>query len=430
MDLTDAIWFDRLFRPYLGRYTARFSGRGEACWYAIDRRMDLPLLQRALDGKTTIGWYASFRSPVFGVDIDDHRTGGWSRDYTAPRGRLRDLYQATVERIGRLPSVVFSSPRGLHAYYLLTELVHIDNLRQSVKAQIGEVPVEIKPTAHTTLRVPAKKRVRDPVSLASTWTGSPDEFEWTSLTQHAPADLFGDDWRTTLRVGAHRDGVARVTRKREHAARVAGDGIPSLEEVESTIMPFKNGQTYRQTFLLGVACRRAGIRLEKAIAIGYDWLNRSPDYTGGLLRNERELEQRLEHIYEKGPESTSVPRVHVELTPAVDAVIERLTCSHPFVKQRTKSVRRFLQSLAEWKALHDSIGNDRAETARYDDAYPYYAVNRNSGLYPLPSALLERWNKNYVSMLRWLISAGVLTDASAYSPRQHVCRYYRIVLEE
>ena len=45
----------------------------------------------------------------------------------------------------------------------------------------------------------------------------------------------------------------------------------------------------------------------------------------------------------------------------------------------------------------------------------------------LTSNLLKKWNKNYRSILTWLLSIGLLEESGhSYSPHHHVCKHYFI----
>lgn len=64
---------------------------------------------------------------------------------------------------------------------------------------------------------------------------------------------------------------------------------------------------------------------------------------------------------------------------------EHLVAIHPFVPQRTKAIRRFLQSLAGWKAYQDQIYANNAALGYYNDIHLFYQRNRSNGFYPIPA---------------------------------------------
>jgi hypothetical protein len=62
-----------------------------------------------------------------------------------------------------------------------------------------------------------------------------------------------------------------------------------------------------------------------------------------------------------------------------------------------------------------------------DDMYKYYAVNRKRGLYPLPASVQKKWNKNYHSILKWLLEIEVLKESGyGYDPKRGICKWYYI----
>lgn len=58
----------------------------------------------------------------------------------------------------------------------------------------------------------------------------------------------------------------------------------------------------------------------------------------------------------------------------------------------------------------DKIFQQKDRMVYMDDMYKYYAVTRKKELYPLLYSVQERWNKNYHSILKWLLKIEELKD--------------------
>ncbi len=390
----------------------------------MHKRLSMRLLQKALDGILTVGWYATFRTPVLGIDIDDHRTGGWTYNQRHPLPALREHYEAVVESFPRQPSLVAKSPHGIHVYYLLTERVHIESLHHLAGTMIENASPELKPTPHATLRIPATSRFRHPRSLQPMKEWRDQGVPWERLPRYPISDLFGDEWRDRLPAPG-RAATGRPSTD-EHRVTLGTERpvLPDLSEVESTVLPFRDGETYEQTFLFAMACRRRGMSVNETIKRALLWLDRSTAYTGSLRASPDELEERIRHIFKI---ERSEPVITTPDIGGFRPAVERLAKQHPFVPQRTKAIRRFLENLVRLKIYHDAVAANESMLLRYDDKYPFYRLNRSRGVYPLPSNLLKKWNTNYPSILAWLMEIGVLIDpGTSFSPHQRVCKYYGI----
>jgi len=429
--LADAAWFVDLFKPYLGRYTAYVHTAGQGrTWITRRERFSIRALQQAIDGTYQLGWYSSIATPVLGIDIDDHVHGGWRVGKREPLPELRTRYERIRDSFPVLPSMVVLSPHGLHLYYLLTSPLHYRNLQTLARKTLPEIPVELKPTPSTTLRVPARKWMLHPESLTRLYPTPDRGIDWSAVPVYQREILFGPDWRVTLRETDFMGVPARKGSSSDRTARLAGRApvaVDSLKEVELEVLPFRNNETNEQVFKLVVACRKTGFSLQETIDRVLWWIDRSPGYTGPLKDNADALENKVSYIY--GARKTRPAPEAVDISEYAQA-IDDLVARHPFVPQRTKAVRRFLEKLVGTKKRHDLISASKSLTRYEDDKYEYYRLNRTRGVYPLPSKTLKAWNTNYTSILEWLLDIGLLEESGrGYSPLQHVCKHYFIHID-
>lgn len=108
-------------------------------------------------------------------------------------------------------------------------------------------------------------------------------------------------------------------------------------------------------------------------------------------------------------------------------MVEKLADAHPFSRQRTQPIERFLKGLCRWFSWHDAIYKDKNELARFDYFYKFYRQNRKRAFYPLPRKLMVKFDHRYYELVDWLKDAGFLTQAPfEYSADAHICRYYKI----
>jgi hypothetical protein len=111
--VSTASLFKQIFSPYLGKYLFPKPEHGlftEAdSWLTAEKPLTDGKIQRAIASAAVYGYFLSICARSFCIDIDDHAGKG--------EGYLLSIYQRTVNRLGRYPSVVCKTPRGLHAFY-------------------------------------------------------------------------------------------------------------------------------------------------------------------------------------------------------------------------------------------------------------------------------------------------------------------------
>lgn len=321
-------------------------------------------------------------------------------------------------------------------------------------------PYELKPTPTTTLRIPRRQWLRNPATLTPLYKHTTRPIDWHTFPIYHLSTLFGPDYRrhlsihgyphpTTLNPAALIPGIhpthptpPRSTKKRRNTRSTQAPPSPInhtlITDIESQYLPFQPHQTNDQLLQLVPAYLKAGLTPDQAITRIIDHLRSSPTYTGPLT-NPDKATRRITHVINYVTNHThtpSTPNNPIQPTDPIQSIhttdsiepTEHLVAKHPFVPQRTKAIRRFLESLASWKTHHDRIYANKALLGHYDDVHPFYQINRSNGFYPLPKNLLRSWNDNYGDILTWLINIHVLTRSPhSYIPGK-TCLYYKINL--
>ena len=159
---------------------------------------------------------------------------------------------------------------------------------------------------------------------------------------------------------------------------------------------------FRSYFARGLSHAEAVERLRvKLFADGYH----------GELENPRRLSQRVASTYKNLKRQPVTADIKSTLTFADLEFIETLTAKHPFARQRTQAVRRFLESLFYWLSWHDMIWKEsQQDVTLLSWLYAGYRTQRRLGRYPIPARLIEKWNKRGCAIFSWLISERVIND--------------------
>jgi len=400
--------------PYRNRYLCQyerrdlFSGEPEKSWmtkheYLLDQTIDA-----ALNGEITIACLAGTCTKVLGIDIDDHKNLGM--EY------LLSVYDQTVQKVGSNPSLLCKSPRGLHAYWYIEQYLPTEILVMVAQQHLKGVPVEIKPTMTTALRIPSQNTILDPATFRK--IGKTVDETIAKATVYHYAELFEGQLHNY-----------NPTRKQKRDRVISMRKAESLYNIEAQVVPmgFLDGCSNQQFLELEQAYRCAGLSIEEALDRFKLVLDRSYGYTSSKadaisLKN---IRKRLECTYKKNETpKTYKPR---EISLFNQPIIEDLIAVSPFAKQREKPLRRFLGELLAWCDWHDDVLKDKPLTAVFDYYYKYYRKNRKEGYYPLPKNQLRKWNGHYNEIMQWLLRIGFLEESPyQYSKILSVCKYYRI----
>ena len=416
--MTSAEIFVDLHKPYRKKYITRHASEGELFtgtrWSHKNDFLSYGLIKEAIEGVLTLGYFASTITQVVGVDIDNHRnySDGW----------LLNIYTQVVERFGAYPSVLVRTPRGLHAFWYLTQPYSTEIIKDYTEQRLEGLLdfIDIRPDVNNALRIPVEDNLLDPETLEP--IRQPAKLVMQSAEQYNAISLFFQEWQQQLPTETHQN------KRKKFALFRRGEKI---NEGEQRIAPFGfiNGQTNPQFLQLAVLYRTNGLDVDTAYERMLMLLERSHLYTGNLKRR---LRKRLEWEYNNN-QYTPKP---VETQPTLfdQQIIDYAVENSPFAYQRDEGIRRFVKELLKWRNYQDEIMKSPSEVAVWNYYYRYYWKNRKEGYYPLPHSLLKQWNKRYNELLPFLIELGVLKPSpygySASSNGTGVSKYYSIIQGE
>lgn len=243
-------------------------------------------------------------------------------------------------------------------------------------------------------------------------------------------EIFGPDYRQilrSLRFPRPSSNSPIIKDGRTSSKNTRSEKIERLYKAEADLLPFKNHQTNEILQHLIPIYKSNGFTQEYSINRILAHIENSPHYTESL--NDPVVAAKRVIAFYPDREDTRTP--HIVNTIIFSKEMEELITSHPFVKQRTKGIRKYFTCLISWKISHDRSLYDKPFLYEMIDMYPYYAINRKKGFYPLPSILQEKWNKNYNTLLPWLKEIGILKESPfPYSSTLHICKYYEIHIPE
>ncbi|MDR0707039.1 MAG: hypothetical protein LBF60_04065 [Treponema sp.] len=282
--------FHENFSPYRGRHIyqkqepAGLFGDPLSAWLTSGRPLTSAKIASAILGEAIIGYFLAVFPRSFCVDIDDHAGKG--------AGYLLSVYDAVCRKLAR-PSLLCKTPRGLHAFYFLTHPVPELLLIERAKAAVAGVPAEVKPTSQIGTRIPAERRLIDPL----TWEplNRPFADAVHAADKYHPVELFGmsvmpDTVVETLKSRKDRVVKVKVWEKigrleAEYAGETRGVRAGATNDILCELIPVYRG---------------GGLTPEEAAAEFSALLD--PSYTGEL-RSFRRLVRRVESFYKKGPET-------------------------------------------------------------------------------------------------------------------------------
>jgi hypothetical protein len=405
MDKAEA--FFKTFRPYQRKYAAKDTAGFFDAWHTLPAPLTADLVRQAITGTLALAYFSTTARDSFAVDIDAHHGQG--------DGYLLTVYSRLNTALGVHPSALFKSPRGLHAYYFLSDYVPEAILLNLVRDRLKGIPVECRPTTSQALRIPAEPRAVDPVTM------QPLNLPFDAICQDIerrrfhPSELFSTDILPA--------GVRESLRTRKRKAAIVR-ASPRLERLEAELLPIRDGDSNDVFVKLVYAYRSAGLDEDQALYRMAVCLVQSPMYHGEL-KDERRLRQRVKSVYSKtwkAPEKAKAAQPELLDAPLIDT----LAALSPFARQRDKPIRRFLQAVLQYRGYHDSVMTDPKTRGYYNYLYPYYLKNRREGYYPLPYVFLVKANGQYESLMPWLISIGWIEPAPyQYSNLLGICKYYR-----
>lgn len=417
---TSAEAFIGTHNPYRGKYTEQYTPSNELFdgprWATRTAFLKTSYIQEAIAGITTLGYFANTITNVLGIDIDNHRN--YSETW------LLDLYNQVVERLRCKPSILVKSPRGLHAYWYLTQPIATNILTELAKSKLQGIPVEIKPDTQTALRIPVANNLIDPTTFAPLHDTA--ENIMGTAERYQVGELFLENWEHIT----SRTTTERPRNKRTQHSLFKNAAKLSRGEAEIAPGGFTPHHSNEQFLKLALLYRTSGLDLETAYDRMTAVMARSYLYYGEL-KQPRRLRDKLKCEYshnETAYEPTETYQGLFDLP-----IIEQVLKESPFANQRNEPIKIFLQRLFSWKHFQDEIASNPAEMQVWNFYYKYYWKNRKEGYYPLPKTLLRRWNGHYYEIIPFLEKLGILEPSpygySATGNGNGICKYYRINIE-
>lgn len=406
----------KVFNPEPSKYVERdISGYLKT----VRRELTITLIegsQRPLSQKVISFFTREGMIDYFGMDIDDHDSNGWCDNL--PTQILVERFNITVKIIGEHPSLIFRSPRGIHAYWFFIKpipnvLLHntLDDLFEGIKH------IEILPTSKRSLRVPSQDNYFDNNLQKRDFPG------FDCLVRYPYKAIFKNGF-------IH--GKENSDSKKTYIPKTNYTPL-SLIQIENSLLPLKNGQTNAVYTKLVAKYKIHGLDESQAYARFVDLINRSPGYTGPLIVD---LEKRISTSYSRMAsiglsQAKSLSDLHRDprIRMALEFCIKRLGLDVPKRGKMKKSMITFLLNIISWKLACDNIFKNY-ETANYwEYLYNGSWFKHKEGYYPLPYSLLRKWNTHYDRPLNLLKGIGILEESPYnYSTTLKRCKYYRIYI--
>jgi hypothetical protein len=420
---TDTRWQDtlalvRIFRPWRRAYFLK----EDYSKYTIHSYLSGKAIMKAFgEPAYNIGWFAPYATYAIGLDLDCHGApSAWSEELN-PTAEILSLYTKLRDQIPAPPSFLSASNRGLHVYYFLTRPTAHITFAPLLKQRLAGLPIEIKPSPYTSLRIPVKRRLVD-ANLHPLYLDGKDAdipLDWLSLPVYDIEAILGADWRSQYY------DLLRSTPTSTHEY--------SLALNESSILPFEDGLSNDQLLSLVFLYRRKGLSPEEALARITQGIASSPSYTGHIDDNPDVLMQRITAIYGYcGAEGltkeawSSVDKDNVSIL--ARNLLSKISNLPSYKPRSRRGVIKYLEGLIAWKSFQDNVIHSPELVAHYDALYRYYRHNRNRGYYPLPFIVQRAWTSQWNLYLKLLLEAKILIPAP-FKPcaRAHICKYYRII---
>ena len=421
LDFTEG--FFRVFNPDTAKYVEHDLS-GNMSIRTVRKELTRNLVEESL--RQTSQNAISFFSKVgmidyFGLDIDAHDLKGW--EDSKPTPILEDRFILAKRIIGEKPSLVFGSPRGIHAYWFLIQPVPNKIIQETLYGLFNGIKhFEILPTSRHALRIPSPDRYLNENLECCGFPG----FE--SLIRYSKESVFKNGIKFEKSDNGHEEeGVSKRAIKVIDAPR-------SLEHLENSVLPLKNGQTNDAYIKLVARYKIHGLDESQAHARFVELKNKSPGYTGPLMAD---LENRIRTSYRQmafvinlsEAKSLSALLRDPQISMAIATCIKKMGLDIPKKAKMKKSMMTFLLNIVSWKAACDKIFKAH-ETAHYwEYLYKGSWWMHKEGYYPLPYSLLRKWNTHYDRPLKLLKGIGVLEESPfRYSTILKRCKYYRILI--
>lgn len=417
--MTEVEEFFATFRPNRKEYVRRDTEK------TISAPLTAEIVQEHLDGKIVVAFKASgVERDYVGVDVDDHESGTWlNKMLVGGYPKITEKYEEVVRRMrGKKPSVMFRSPRGLHAYWFMDRGLPSLLLDEVMRERFEDRFAENLPTNRDALRVPRPQDYLGDDLRPRDFTG------YEGMRRYAPEAIFGEEIKPGVRrAKGYAGAVGKGKGKGGKGAKKERDPMKNIEDAEAFYGPFKNFQTNEPFKKLVGKYFANGLSEEQAVARFRAILDRSPEYTRDLRS---ELVPRVASAYRNLRKPNSLAgmkhaliRGDPDAMKVVQTIIEAVG-----MKETDKEYRRFEEFiLCLWsrKIELDWIGRDPERAAYHDYKYPGFLRLFRQGYYPINSKELHGWDSEYHRYLRLLKGIGVMTECPfGYSTILGRCKHY------
>lgn len=371
--------FIDVFKPRRGKYAiwveTEVPDEFGRKWRWRKGKLTDELVEECQLGRELIAFLCLSSTDYFGIDIDDHNTGGWLG--SAPTNALLEKYAEVVRKIGKEPCVMFRSPHGAHAFWFFDKVLPVLVIQEIIEARVGKVG-EFLPRYQSGIRMPKLFDCIDEGFGMKTITS------FIQIGRYPYKEIFGEDAEPAeikKRLRAH---SLSVPTKR------AGTATKRIELEERACGRFVNHQsnpTYCR--LVGVYFAE-GLSEEAATLRVLAFANQSVGYFGDL-RNRGAAETRVRESYANMTRSTDFGAQEERLLrdPAMKSFIEKIT-KKLGVEHNTRKRRRietFVAKLKAWVDYITRIGQDYELRAYWAHIYPGFAKYFKMGYMPIPSSL-------------------------------------------
>lgn len=412
--------FTTNFNPYRNKYIYKNQQNDlfENSWHTSEHYLTDNMINNALNGLTLYGYFLTNCPNIFGLDIDDHTHKG--------EGYLLSVLDNIKKAFNfQNPSMLVRSPNGLHAYYKLQYPVPFSILEEKLKLKLYGIPVEIKPTTKTGIRIPNKANFLDPETLLPCTKNFTDILENAEIYHNSVLfdETTPEDIRESLK-------TRKVKSLRLYES-------VKLAKIESDYPCIYDGNTNDALCNLIPIYRSTGMTAEESAQRFYSLL--APVYNGEL-RNYNRLLSRVQSFFRKDtgqlyriikPRYVQRDFVSEELA---ETLVNRVTGATATKQERGALVKKkrtvfnAVMRLQNWKMYLDNIKNDKQQCQTWNYLYPFFIKNMNEGFYPIPRNLLKEIHEHYeLWLLPFLVEQGYLKKSPyGYSADNGTCFHYEI----
>jgi len=408
--------FIETFKPDLNRYVEK-GVRGNII--TVKRPLTKELITRFFSDVSSyrLSFFVrgAYRNYV-GLDIDDHEDGGWNGNI--PTDFLRRKFTYVKSVIGEFPSMIFRSPRGIHAFWFLTESLPNQVIENNLNARLFKV--EILPTTHHALAIPR------PVEYLNT-SLEPAMFPgYSRAVPYNPKAILGEDYSPDSIKQRYKSGKAGM-----EGNKISVLSMKTLEDKEAEYLPIQNGRSNEAYKSLVAFYIARGLNNDQIVQRFKGLVEKSHGYTGDLLRN---IETRVASSYRNlkstiGTIEMGNPGI-LRGEPKIQKAIEELLLREGVGGQMREAHVNYLLNLISWIRSYDRCQADPERAAYWDYMYPNSLWYYRQGYFPLPHSLQRQWNVHFDKHLRLLKEHGILVESPfGYSTTLKRCKYYRFTVD-